>query len=240
MVIRQAHPRGYAFGRWLNTSSGRRTPSQASVIGICAAVALHAGLAAYIYNHNFAKPLVESPPDQAPIVVEFANMPQPDKPRPVEAPPHPTVVHQAVETPITPPILLPIAPIPPVIAKIDTTQPSSLITGPVGQSADAAPKAHLITAPNWLSRPSPDELARAYPVRALQIEREGQAELQCAVTAAGTLTGCAVIGETPANFGFGQAALKLSKTFRMSPKTEDGQPVEGGQVRIPLRFTLSG
>ena len=38
--------------------------------------------------------------------------------------------------------------------------------------------------------------------------------------------------------GFGDAAMKMSKLFKMRPQTKDGQPVDGGTVRIPIRFTL--
>ena len=38
--------------------------------------------------------------------------------------------------------------------------------------------------------------------------------------------------------GFGDAAMKLSKLFKMRPQTKDGQPVDGGTVRIPIAFRL--
>ena len=58
------------------------------------------------------------------------------------------------------------------------------------------------------------------------------------MNARGTLEGCSVTSEDPADMGFGDAALKMSKLFKMRPMSRDGQPVDGGTVRIPLRFVL--
>lgn len=81
-------------------------------------------------------------------------------------------------------------------------------------------------------------MARYYPDRAQRMSIEGSATISCTVNARGTLDSCSVTTETPAEAGFGEAAMKLSKLFKMRPQTKDGAPVDGGTVRIPLRFQL--
>jgi protein TonB len=70
------------------------------------------------------------------------------------------------------------------------------------------------------------------------MEVSGRATISCTVNARGALDGCNIISEDPSDMGFGDAAMRMSKLFRMRPKTTDGQPVDGGTVRIPLRFVL--
>ena len=67
----------------------------------------------------------------------------------------------------------------------------------------------------------------------------GRAELNCEVTAKGTVANCTVVSEDPAGQEFGAAAMKLTRYFKMRPQTRDGTPVGGAHVNIPIAFRLA-
>lgn len=109
-------------------------------------------------------------------------------------------------------------------------------TAPPPVAGSAPP---VITRPNWAARPSGEDLERLYPAAARAAGLSGRATIQCSVTASGTLTGCAVVSEAPDGAGFGLATLALSDRFRMRPQLQDGSPVEGGVVRVPVLWQVS-
>jgi len=99
------------------------------------------------------------------------------------------------------------------------------------------PGAHVVTAPDWIAKPSSADLMRYYPDLAQRYNLGGQARIVCYVTAEGSLDRCRVLFETPEGYGIGDAALAAAKLFVMKPMTVDGQPVAGALVVIPFSFT---
>jgi protein TonB len=96
----------------------------------------------------------------------------------------------------------------------------------------------VVTNPDWVRKPTGEDLERYYPERAQRMNVEGRASISCTVNARGTLEGCSVSSEDPSDQGFGDAALRMSKLFKMKPMTRDGAPVDGGKITIPISFRL--
>lgn len=107
-------------------------------------------------------------------------------------------------------------------------------------SAPAPPTPGAITRPSWIERPNGADFERYWPLRAYALELEGDVSLDCLVSAEGRLD-CAIVSEDPTGFGFGEAALRISRSFRMALMTLDGVPAAGGRyrMRIPFRFADS-
>jgi TonB family protein len=85
----------------------------------------------------------------------------------------------------------------------------------------------------WLARP---DVARYYPVAAMEVGRPGEVFLICTVAADGSLTACRIGHENPSGWGFGEAALRAVRHVRMALQTVDGTPTPGATVRQVIRF----
>ena len=100
------------------------------------------------------------------------------------------------------------------------------------------PRPTVISNPDWLRRPSGEDMAQYYPERAQRMSVGGHVTMLCTVNANGTVSGCEITAENPSDQEFGSAALKLAKLFKMRPQTRDGVPVAGAKVTIPIAFQV--
>ncbi len=92
-----------------------------------------------------------------------------------------------------------------------------------------------IVNPDWVKRPTPEEITSAWPTRALEHGVKGRAEISCRVNIQGLAEACSLISEFPKDFGFGDAALSLAPQFQFRPATRDGEPI-ASQVNVPVAF----
>ncbi len=97
----------------------------------------------------------------------------------------------------------------------------------------------LIGQPTWTVKFTPTAIAAFFPPEALAKGlRTGRGVAVCTVQAQGQLTDCHPGSAEPEGAGFAEAAAKAASAMRMSPWTQDGGPVDGATVRVPIRLTV--
>lgn len=223
----------------------RKTPLPRWAWGaIGASLVVHGVIGVALYTQRFQIALPEADDGPPPITVIM------DRPKP----PPPVVANDPVPPAPTPDLNRPVVTQPTEVLNVPVVDHPAPVTGtvinlahpvaPDATGAAATPDVPatrgpvVITNPTWLRKPSGAQLMDAYPDRAIRNEVAGSATLRCAVRLDGSLTGCAVLSETPGGYGFGRSALGLSRYFRMNPGAVDGQAVDGARVDVGVRFTL--
>lgn len=83
--------------------------------------------------------------------------------------------------------------------------------------------------------PNAADVSHYYPARAQFEGVEGRAVIACQVGADGSLQGCTVANETPADYGFGAAVLGMAGLFHVNMRTATA----GLNIRLPLQFRVS-
>lgn len=92
---------------------------------------------------------------------------------------------------------------------------------------------------NWVRMATWEEVHDFHPTRALSAKQSGRVQLRCQVTLARKLVNCLVAEEAPADWGFGTAALRLSRTLRVFPREVNNVPIDRGWVKFVVKFDVT-
>jgi TonB family protein len=94
-----------------------------------------------------------------------------------------------------------------------------------------------LTHPRWIRTISPDPDKSTFPEEAAKAGlKTGSATVDCVVAANGALTKCQVVSESTSGLGFGRVAQAIAEVFVANPWGEDGLPVDGAHVRMPIQM----
>lgn len=101
--------------------------------------------------------------------------------------------------------------------------------------------------PDWIKVPTNDQIASRYPSRAPK-GLEAHVVLRCRVKTAAPMPytsveisgidNCKIVSETPEGYGFGKAAMELTRMFALRPTDQNKVSVAGREVNVPIRWNV--
>lgn len=233
-------PAERTFAQFYEPRSGPRF-SRKTVLAVGITALCYGAVGYYFMNQKYEIVPFEQPAEPPAISVQTWLKPEPPK-TPVEkeqAPVRARPVDSPILTDVAP---LPIAPSNEASNDVMPTTPDTttqVVVGPAEPAAPSIAPPGVIRNPVWISRPTPEQVARLYPAREMERGVTGRATLLCGIRASGAMTDCQVVELSPEGAQFGKAALAMARYFKISPKTIDGRAVEGFKVRIPIVFSLA-
>jgi protein TonB len=237
MVVQQALAPAFVQAISAADPDHRRRLSRTTAIAVALSVAAHVTVGVYVYEAKYAALPTTIPTDGPTTTLTPTIVIKQPPPKPTTHPPPHRLAVRPSTGPVTPQTHTADF-TPTVTPPLDVRDPPTLAENFVPQPPrPTAPS--VITEPDWLTRPGPNEFSRFYPQPALERDASGAATLSCTVGVTGAVRDCQVTAETPKGMGFGDAARKLAPYFRLRPQTRDGTPVDGGIIHIPIRFNLA-
>lgn len=100
--------------------------------------------------------------------------------------------------------------------------------------------ARRIGEPVWIKVVDPLKSQALYPAQAAEKGlTTGLGVASCEVSADGHLTACEARPGKPDRVGFSEAAVEIAGALEMSRWTQEGGPVDGARVSLPIRFNLA-
>jgi hypothetical protein len=97
-----------------------------------------------------------------------------------------------------------------------------------------------LSEPQWVVGPDPDRAVKLFPAAAAAKGlKTGLGVAGCAVAVDGTLTDCKPLPGEPDGLGFSEAAVEIAQVMKMNRWTQEGGPVDGSRLQLPIRFKLA-
>ena len=109
----------------------------------------------------------------------------------------------------------------------------------VHATAQSAPAAESTHGYKWKVQAIDEDFDRYYPDLAQYKARTGVALLGCGVEPDGHLSDCKVYVEEPRGFGFGAAAVALSRKLQLEPGTFERSLPVPNRIAIPITFDFN-